>query len=125
MTAEVWQGDRARDSEIFEEVSSALGQGDIGAILYNWNESSLSADSGEIIKYPGRDGRFTKGEEGGAVIIGKGEFLAWLQSSSPFSADVYGADIANDAEWAELIHRARAAADAATIAGSNKAGADK
>lgn len=94
----------------FNAIAKGLGRGDIGEILFNWNESQLNEDGDKIINYPGRDGRYSRGKEGGKVIIGKREFLAWLLSDAPFDEKVYGANIGNDPEWTALIRRAREAA---------------
>ncbi len=92
----------------FNAIAKGLGRGDIGEILFNWNESQLNEDGDKIINYPGRDGRYSRGKEGGKVIIGKREFLAWLLSDAPFDVKVYGANIGSDPEWTTLIRRARA-----------------
>lgn len=92
----------------FNAIAKGLGRGDIGEILFNWNESQLNEDGDKIINYPGRDGRYSRGKEGGKVIIGKREFLAWLLSEAPFNEKVYGANIGSDPEWTALIRRARA-----------------
>lgn len=94
----------------FNAVVKSIGRDDLDEILFNWNDSKLNEDGGRIICYPGRDGRFSHGKEGGKVIIGKREFLNWLQSDSPFDENVYGANIRNDAQWTGLIQRAREAA---------------
>ena len=94
----------------FNAIAKGLGRDDVGEILFNWNESQLNEDGDKIFRYPGRDGRFSRGKEGGKVIIGKREFLAWLLSEDQFDEKVYGANIRNDAEWSALIRRAREAA---------------
>lgn len=94
----------------FNATVKKIGLNDLGEILFNWNESQLNEDGDKIIRYPGRDGRFSRGKEGGKVIIGKREFLAWLLSDDPFNEKVYGANIRNDTEWTALIRRAREAA---------------
>lgn len=91
----------------FNAIAKGLGRDDVGEILFNWNESQLNEDGDKIICYPGRDGRFTRGKEGGKVIISKREFLGWLLSDDPYNEEVYGANIRNDAEWSSLIQRAR------------------
>lgn len=91
----------------FNAIIKGIGINDIGEILFNWNESQLNEDGDKIFRYPGRDGRFSRGKEGGIVIIGKREFLAWLLSEYPFDEKVYGVNIRIDTEWSALIRRAR------------------
>lgn len=93
----------------FNAVFNSIGRDDLNEILFNWNESNLNEDGHKIISYPGRDGRFSRGKEGGKVIIGKCESLTWLLSDSPFDENVYGVNIRNDAQWTGLIQRAREA----------------
>ena len=94
----------------FKAVVKGIGLDDVGEILFNWNESQLNEDGDKIINYPGRDGRYSHGKEGGKVTIGKREFLTWLLSDAPFDEKVYGANIGSDPEWTALIGRAREAA---------------
>lgn len=91
----------------FDAIVLNLGRGDLSEILFNWNESQLNEDGDKIIMYPGRDGRHTRGKEGGKVNISKREFLMWLLSEDPFNEAVYGANIRNDVQWIGLIQRAR------------------
>lgn len=98
----------------FNAIAKGLDRDDVGEILFNWNESHLNEDGDKIINYPGRDGRYSRGKEGGKVIIGKREFLTWLLSDAPFDEKVYGANIGGDPEWTSLIRRAREAAFAAS-----------
>lgn len=97
----------ANTGKTFNAIAQGIGRDDIGEILFNWNESQLNFDGDRIIGYPGKDGRFTRGKEGGKVNISKREFLDWLLSDSPFDKNVYGANIRNDAQWTGLIQRAR------------------
>lgn len=99
----------ANVGKAFNNVVKGIGRNDFGEILFNWNESQLNEDGDRIFGYPGRDGRYSKGKEGGKVNIGKREFLDWLFSDKPFDEKVYGANIRNDAEWTGLIQRARKA----------------
>lgn len=99
----------AKVGKAFNAIAKGIGRNDIGEILFNWNESQLNIDGDKIIGYPGRDGIFSRGKEGGKVNIGKREFLNWLLSDSPFDENVYGKNIRNDAQWTELIQRAREA----------------
>jgi hypothetical protein len=100
----------ANVGKAFNAVFNSIGRDDLGEILFNWNESELNEDGHKIICYPGRNGRFSRGKEGGKAVIGKREFLNWLLSDSPFDENVYGANIRNDAPWTGLIQRAREAA---------------
>jgi len=100
----------ANVGKAFNAIIKGIGRDDIGGILFNWNESELNLDGDKIIAYPGRDGRYSRGKEGGKVNISKREFLAWIFSDHPFDEKIYGADIRSDAEWVDLIHRARDAA---------------
>lgn len=93
----------------FNAIIDGIGRGDVGEILLNWNDSRLNEDGDKIICYPGRDGRFSLGKEGGKVIISKRQFLTWLMSDEPFDEKVYGANIRNDPDWTALIRRAREA----------------
>ena len=99
----------ANVGKAFNAIVNGIGRDDIGEILFNWNESELNMDGDKIIGYPGRDGIFSRGKEGGKVNISKREFLGWIFSDKPFDEKVYGANIRNNAEWAGLIHRAREA----------------
>ncbi len=93
----------------FNAIIETIGRHDFGEILMNWNDSQLNEDGDRIICYPGRDGRFSLGKEGGKVAVSKREFLAWLLSEEPFDEKVYGANIKSDPEWTALIRRAREA----------------
>ncbi len=97
----------ANTGKTFNAIAQGIGRDDIGEILFNWNESQLNFDGDRIIGYPGKDGRFTRGKEGGKVNISKRAFLDWLLSDNPFDKNVYGANIRNDAQWTGLIQRAR------------------
>jgi hypothetical protein len=99
----------AQVGKAFNSILSLLGRNDLSEILYNWNESQLNLEGNKIIRFPGRDGIYSKGKEGGKVNITKREFLSWLCSESPFNEKVYGADIKNDKNWTQLIQRARQA----------------
>ena len=59
-------------------VVKGIGRNDLGEILFNWNELQLNEEGDKIIGYPGRDGVYSKGKEGGKVNISKREFLEWL-----------------------------------------------
>lgn len=97
----------ANIGKAFNAISNALGRNDLGEILYNWNESQLNFDGDKIVGYPGRDGIYSRGKEGGKVNISKREFLSWLFSESPFDEKVYGSDIKTVTNWTILIQRAR------------------
>ena len=94
----------------FKAILKNVGRDELGGLLFNWNESELNPDGDRIIAYPGRDGRYTRGKEGGKIYIRKRELLAWVLSEQPFDEKVYGAEIRNDSEWAELIQKVRNAA---------------
>jgi hypothetical protein len=44
---------------------------------------------------------------GGADIVDKSEFIAWLLSDAPVDTKVYGEKIQEDQHWVELIEKAR------------------
>lgn len=97
----------ANVGKAFNAIVKGIGRNDIGEILFNWNESQLNLDGDRIIAYPGRDGIFSRGKEGGKINISKREFLDWLVGDRPFDENIYGANIRNDAQWTCLIKRAR------------------
>jgi hypothetical protein len=99
----------ANVGKTYTAIVNGIGRDDLGEILFNWNESELNEDGSKIIGYPGRDGKHSKGKEGGKVIVSKRAFLAWLLSDSPFDEKVYGANIKNDVHWTGLIQRAQEA----------------
>ena len=80
---------------------------DIDGLLMNWNNSELNKDRNEIISYPGRDGAYSIGKEGGKVRISKKSLIEWLLSNEPFNEKVYGKDIRNDISWNNAIETAR------------------
>ena len=94
-------------SAAFKLITSNLTRDDITNILFNWNESELSADGEKIIKYIGRDRQYSRGSEGGKAHIGKKEFIAWLFSDAPFDETIYGSDIKSEIEWRRQIGLAR------------------
>lgn len=100
----------ANVGKAFNAIVKGIGFDDLGEILFNWNESQLNEHGDKIIGYPGRDGVFSRGKEGGKVNVSKREFLNWLFSDNPFDEKIYGANIKNDAQWTGLIQRARDAA---------------
>ena len=100
----------ANVGKAFNAVIKGMGRDDIGEILFNWNESELNYDGDRIICYSGRDGRYSRGKDGGKSNVSKREFLAWIFSDSPFDEKVYGLEIRNNSEWVSLILRARDAA---------------
>lgn len=91
----------------FNAIARGIGRNDLGEILFNWNESQLNTEGDKIIGYPGRDGIFSRGKEGGKINISKREFVDWLLSDHPFDEKVYGANIKNNIKWTGLIQRAR------------------
>lgn len=95
--------------KIVENLSNVDGLDvmDIDGILLNWNNSELNEDRDQIISYPGRDGDYSIGKEGGKVRISKKSLIEWLLSNEPFNEKVYGKDIRNDINWNNAIETAR------------------
>ncbi|HUX91736.1 MAG TPA: hypothetical protein VMV48_13715 [Gallionellaceae bacterium] len=110
MNINVTSMSNAAVGKTFNAVVNGIGRDDLGEILFNWNESQLNEDGDRIICYPGRDGIFSRGKEGGKVNISKREFLTWLSGENPFDEKVYGANIRDNVQWTGLIQRARKAA---------------
>lgn len=73
--------------------------------LFNWNESELGPDKDCILRHPGRDGRYSRGANGGKEIVKIADFLAWLRSDAPLDPQKYGPRI--DPEWRYQICRLR------------------
>ena len=96
-------------STAFKLITSNLTRDDLTDILFNWNESELSADGERIIKYVGRDRQYSRGSEGGKALIDTKEFIAWLFSDAPFAETIYGSNIKSDIEWRRQIGLARIA----------------
>lgn len=92
-------------AQTFEALLGSLGVSDLEGLLYNWNESKLSPDGTEIILH--YDERAFGPGTGDSAVIEKEELFAWLLSEEPFNTEVYGPQILQDAEWRELIARAR------------------
>ena len=94
---------------IVEKLSNVDGADamDIDGILLNWNNSELNQDRNDIISYPGRDGAYSFGKEGGKVRISKKLFIEWILSDIPFDENIYGKDIRNDFHWVTAIETAR------------------
>ena len=95
--------------DIVEKLSNVDGADamDIDGLLLNWNNSELNEDRDQIISYPGRDGAYSSGKEGGKVRVSKKSFIEWILSEKPFDEKVYGNDIHNDKEWCTAIESAR------------------
>ena len=89
----------------FSSLVSTLGRDDVSEMLSAWNDADLSTDGTGITTYPGRDGRYSAGELGGKVKLGKGEFLSWLHSGTPLNPVVF--DVTD--EWKAKVEAARAA----------------
>lgn len=102
-------------SKAFKAILKHVGHDDLAGLLFNWNESELNIDNDKIIAYPGRDGRYARGKEGGKIYISKREFLCWVYSDQPFDEKIYGKGIREDTEWTELIQRIRNAVIAENI----------
>ncbi len=94
---------------IVENLSNVEGADamDIDGLLMNWNNSELNDDRDQIVSYPGRDGVYSFGKEGGKVRISKKSLIEWLLSDEPFNEKVYGRDIHNNEEWTKAIEIAR------------------
>ena len=94
---------------IVEKMSNLEGvnEMDIDGILMNWNNSELNETRDQIISYPGRDGAYSFGKEGGKVRISKKFFIEWILSDEPFNEKVYGKEIRNNKEWTTAIETAR------------------
>lgn len=94
---------------IVENLSNVDGADamDIDGLLMNWNNSELNEDRDQIISYPGRDGAYSSGKEGGKVSVSKKSFIEWILSEKPFDEKIYGKDIRNDKEWFTAIETAR------------------
>lgn len=82
-----------------------LSTDDLNTILYNWNESEISADGNDILIFV--DSRAYGPRTGGASVIDKNEFINWLMSEQPFDESIYGKDISNDQHWVNLINSTR------------------
>jgi len=80
---------------------------DIDGLLMNWNNSELNKNRDQIIMYPGRDGAYSFGKEGGKVRISKRSFIEWILSDAPCDEKIYGKDIRGDKEWINAIEIAR------------------
>ena len=94
---------------IVEKMSNLEGvnEMDIDGILMNWNNSELNETRDQIISYPGRDGAYSFGKEGGKVKVSKKSFIEWILSDEPFNEKIYGRDIRNNKEWSTAIETAR------------------
>ena len=75
--------DNKATATAFKLITSTLDRDELADILFNWNESGLSADGDNIIQHVGRDRQFSRGGEGGKARVGKKEFIAWLLSDGP------------------------------------------
>ena len=94
---------------IVENLSNVDGADamDIDGLLMNWNNSELNEDRDQIISFPGRDGAYSSGKEGGKVRVSKKSFIEWISSEEPFDEKIYGKDIISDKEWSTAIETAR------------------
>lgn len=94
---------------IVENLSNVEGADamDIDGLLMNWNNSELNDDRDQIVSYPGRDGVYSAGKEGGKVRVSKKSFIEWILSDQPFNEKVYGKNIRNDIHWVTAIETAR------------------
>lgn len=55
MKHDVTSMSNANVGKAFNAIAKGIGRGDLGEILFNWNESQLNEDGSNIIGYPGRD----------------------------------------------------------------------
>lgn len=92
-------------SQAFASLLQTLSADDFAALLSNWNESEWVADSEKIVRFPGRDQRFSRGAEGGKITVPKRDLLTWLASDQPLDPLTY----AVDKSWVDLINNARSA----------------
>ena len=94
---------------IVEHLSNVDGADaiDIDGLLLNWNNSELNEERNQIINYPGRDGDYSSGKEGGKVRVSKKSFIEWILSEKPFDEKIYGKDIKSNKEWSTAIETAR------------------
>lgn len=95
----------AKVGKAFSSLVNTLGRDDVSEMLSAWNDADLSNDGTGITTYPGRDGRYSAGELGGKVKLGKGAFLSWLHSDTPLDPAVF--DVTD--EWKAKVEAARAA----------------
>lgn len=89
----------------FEKIHNTLGRSDLEGLLDNWSEARLSEDGDKIVGFPGRDRNYSKGKEGGKIVLSKKSFLEWLTSDAPFDEKKYD----QDEEWTSIINKAREA----------------
>lgn len=78
---------------------------ELAAVLFNWNESELDESKTGLVRHPGRDGRYSRGSEGGKDRVKIADLLAWLRSDAPFDRGTYGPKI--DPEWRYQVTRLR------------------
>lgn len=76
---------------------------DLQELLANWDDVELSPDGQKIIGYPGRDSRYSKGQEGGKINVSKKSFFDWLGSDEPLDPKKY----VQDQGWTETVQRVR------------------
>lgn len=94
-------------SKTFTNIVEKVDRDKFLGILFNWNDVEISEDSDKLITYPGRNGRYSRGAEGGKSYVTKKSFFLWLFSDAPFDAKVYGKNILTDSEWASDIKEIR------------------
>ena len=81
-------------------------EGELRDALFNWNESELNEDKDKIVRFPGRDSKFSRGKEGGKLVAGKAEFINWLAGDGPMDRSVYGSSV-DDPNWQKSIQKLR------------------
>ena len=103
LSRERWNSRSA--SRAFAFLLQNLSADDFAELLSNWNESEWDADAKTIMRFPGRDQRFSRGAEGGKITVPKRDLLVWLDSNQPLDPATYSMS----KSWMELISRARSA----------------
>lgn len=98
-------------SNAFSNIVEKVDRGRLEGVLFNWDDVELSEDGNKFITYPGRNGRYSRGSEGGKCYVTKKSFFEWLMSDGPFDTKVYGESILTDTEWLEDIKEIREVAD--------------
>ena len=94
-------------SNAFNNILEKVDRDLLLGVLFNWDDVELDADNEKLITYPGRNGRYTRGAEGGKSYVTKKLFFEWLFSNAPFDTKVYGKDISNNSEWVSEINEIR------------------
>jgi hypothetical protein len=96
-------------SNAFSNIIEKVDRNKFLGVLFNWNNVEINEDGDKLITYPGRNGRYSRGAEGGKSYVTKKSFFEWLFSDAPFDTKVYGKNILTDSEWASDIKEIREA----------------